>query len=353
MTTNIYLGFPFGVVSVLLHAFLLFYDPRRSFRYYNLSLLTWVVGNFIWMTVEFVSVNPSTHVHIGGHVPLGGISESVIDDMVNVKTFLFLIASLIQITMYIRIYLKWTPMPEGEDEDMVSKNEVMLLFYGNKSYERQQEHVVDEAIDFGDDIRLNPGERSHGLTLAYIENMYIIFWVSKDLFWSWGTGDLINGFKLAVFYESSAICFGTLSLLVHLVSAYVYRRNPLQLLDCITTILWISANFVWMCGEFFLRYDNLEYDDEDQGNDTGTRIVSAVLFCLGLTVQIYILISFAAHKRWTNWKAQSPRVEMTTFKIPMRYSNILITFSPQHDREFSGINGGGEDDEDEESTVLF
>lgn len=347
MTTNIYLGFPFGVLSVFFHALLVATDPRKSYRFYNFSLLCWVIGNFMWMTVEFVDVNPSSNVHLGSHVPLGGIPENIINDMVNAKTILFLIASVVQVGMYISVYCKLIPMPEGEDEDIVSRNELLLLCYGSKSYtQQQQQHVVEDNVDLGDDITLNTAESStpnYGFTLAYIDNLYIIFWISKDLFWSWGTGDLINGFKLAIFYETFALCFGTLALLVHVVSAYIYRRNTLMLLDTITTIFWISANFVWMCGEFFLRYDNLTYDDEDEGNDSDTRIASAVLFILGLTIQLYILISFIVHKRNSQWKQNSPQVEMT-----VRYQNILITFSPQHERQEVP-----QEDEEEESTILF
>jgi hypothetical protein len=318
------------------------------------------------MTVEFVSVNPSSNVHIGSHVPLGGIPEYIINDMVNIKTMLFLLSAVVQLAMYVCIFCKIVPMPEGEDEDLICKNEVMLFFYGNKSYAQQQQ-ASDDGADL-DDITLATEENfsANSLTLAYVENMYIIFWVSKDLFWSWGTGDLFNGFKLAIFYEAAAMCFATLSLFVHLITAYIYRRNTLLLLDCITTILWISANFVWMCGEFFLRYDNLAHDDGDEGNDSGTRIVSAALFALGLTIQVYILISFAMHRRVVSWKARRPQVEMA--KLPMSYQSILIAFSPQHERQQGDDDGDGDDDDDdgdddrshrravddeEESTVLF
>lgn len=82
------------------------------------------------MTVEFVDTNPSSHVHIGPHVPLGGFSPEVVTFMVNFKTALFLIASFVQIVMYICIWLKYIPMPEEDNEDIVSKNEVLLFFNG-------------------------------------------------------------------------------------------------------------------------------------------------------------------------------------------------------------------------------
>eukprot|EP00981_Chlorochromonas_danica_P007871 scaffold1885_cov161-Ochromonas_danica.AAC.14 len=300
----------------------------------------------MWMTVEFVNVQPSSNIHLGPHVPLGGVSDKVIDDIINIKTGLFLISTVVQVSMYLCIYCKIIPMPEGEDEDLISKNEVMLFFYGDKSYS-QQHTAIDDGLDYPEDLSLNPPNPSYGLTLAYIENLYIVFWVSKDLFWSWGTGDLINGFDLAIFYESAAMTFGALSLFMHLITAYVYRRNKLLLLDSITTILWISANFVWMCGEFFLRYVNLSYDDEDQGNDSKTRIASTVLFCLGIMIQVYILASFATYRQWglPSWKPRTPHVEMAP--LPRR-NQFFVAYSPQHQ---GSDKMTGEDDE--ETTVLF
>jgi hypothetical protein len=106
--------------------------------------------------------------------------------------------------------------------------------------------------------------------------MYILFWIAKDLFWSWGTGDLPHVQEMAIFFESAAIACGTMSIFVYILTSYLYRRNLLRLFDCITTILWISANFVWMCGEFFIRYDNLQYDD------TTVRITCQELFSVSL-----------------------------------------------------------------------
>lgn len=379
MTTNIFLGFPFGVISVLLHAFLLVFDPRKSFRFYNLSLLIWVTGNFIWMTTEFVATKPSSEIHMGPAVPLGGLSEETINNMVNAKTILFLISSIIQLSMYILVYFRAVPMPEDDEEDVVSKNEAILFFYGAQSYDKQADHSY---ADNSDDINITMGEAppSYGFTLIYIENMYIFFWVAKDLFWSWGTGDLSNSKDLAILFESAAMCCGTASIFIYLLTSYLYRRNTLRLLDCITTVLWISANFVWMCGEFFVRYDNLQYDDSNEGDDYSTRVASAALFCLGITVQAFIMVSVgiqvARMSSLRNVSSKSgdtsPRGSHSSGRVEMmNMSNLMVSFTmnPQHSHlnsngsERSPVHHGGKAisgagsqilmEDDEESTVLF
>jgi hypothetical protein len=340
MTTNVYLGFPFGAISILLHLFLLFFDPRPSYRFYNVSLLIWVCGNYLWMSIEFCSTNPSSHVHVGPSVPLGCMSDTTQATVVNTKTILFLISSTIQLVMYILIFGNCIRIPEEEDEDIISKNEAWLFCYGKRSYsmpqplhstamntmdfhqhQHQQQGLIrqgsnssgqkvakheflslddfdDMEIDFTDSPLASTSTPIHNtVTLAFIENAYIIFWISKDLFWSWGTGDLTKGKNLAIMFEALAMCFGLLSIFIYILTAYLYRRNVLRLLDSITTIFWISANYVWMCGEFFLRYENLTYDDEDEGNDTTTRIVSAILFCLGIILQIFVCSILVYQKR--------------------------------------------------------
>ena len=372
MTTNLLLGIPFGAISVCLHIMLLLFDPRRSYRFYNISLLLWVSGNFIWMTVEFCDTQPSSRVHVGPHTPIGGMNPETVSTLINIKTILFLLSSLIQITMYILIYGRCISTPEDEEEDLISKNEAMLFFFGQKSYDSQRSSSTNnEAKDTtleleDDDVNLNITQSSspYGLTLALIENAYIIFWISKDLFWSWGTGDLTKGRDLAIMYESMAMCFGSLSIFIYVLTAYLYRRNIVRFLDSITTVFWISANFVWMCGEFFIRYDNLRYDDEDAGNDGNTRILSAILFLLGICLQVYILSAlYLPPTRCTRWlynirkhgnlqgnrKAQ---IEMKNMGVPIRYSMITFSPIPAHSSH-GGMSSHGYDDEEEETTVLF
>jgi hypothetical protein len=345
MTTNVVLGFPFGAISIFLHAFLLIFDPRKSFRFYNVSLLIWVIGNFIWMTTEFVAEPPSSTVHLGPTVPLGGLSKQTIENMVNAKSVLFLISSSIQILMYILIFCRVIPMPEDDEEDMVSKNEAVLFFYGSQSYSKNlQDHM---ALDNSDDVHIislddvgsEKGSRgnagpSYGFSLIFIENGYILFWILKDLCWSWGTGDLTDDQQTAIAFESLAMCCGTVSIFIYALTSYLYRRNTLRFLDAITTIFWIAANFVWMSGEFFLRYDNLEYDDQTQGNDYNTRVASATLFLLGLLVQAYIVLAvcvsvMSSQNSLVRPSASRNRGERSAVEL-LSMSNVVVslTFNP-------------------------
>jgi hypothetical protein len=44
MSTNIYLGWPFGLTSIFFHIILVIFDNRKNFRFYNISILLWVTG---------------------------------------------------------------------------------------------------------------------------------------------------------------------------------------------------------------------------------------------------------------------------------------------------------------------
>ena len=348
MTTNIYLGFPFGMISVFVHFLLLLTDPRRSFAFYNASLLFWVTGNFVWMTTELIFTQPSSDVHIGPPTPLGGLPRSQLSPMINVKQAFFAIGVTIQITMYLLVYFGLVKMPEEEGEDIISKNEVQILL------QRGGAARLAES-----DAMILRGERSteassSGITLAFIENAYIAFWISKDLFWAWGTGDLSHGHGLIILFESVALLFGTLSILIYFVTAYIHRRNHVRFIDAITTICWIAANFIWMSGEFFVRYRNLELDDTTEGADDQTRIASSCLFCTGILLQIYV-VGYMSYKkfsaRYQSARYQKSRIEMFSFGSSHHaYSGQgqqqphqgLSTYAPQRDH-----------DHDDETMVLF
>lgn len=352
MTTNIYLGFPFGIISVSVHFGLLLTDPRRSFAFYNASLLFWVTGNFVWMTTEFLFSGPSSYVHIGPMTPLGhNLPDSQLQAMVNTKEVFFSIGMTIQICMYALIYLRLVRMPEEEGEDMISKNELQILLRRSNSTRLAES---DAMILRGE---RSPESSSSDITLAFIENAYIIFWISKDLFWAWGTGDLSHGRGLIILFESVALLFGTLSICIYLVTAYIYRRNHVRFVDAITTICWIAANFVWMSGEFFVRYRNLELDDTTQGSDDKTRVVSSILFCTGILLQVYVITYMSLRKLRQGAAGQggtyvrgAQRIEMISFgsshhdldgSVYGRRGSMMASFS---------IQGDGDD---ETTRVLF
>lgn len=348
MTTNMYLGFPFGVISVFLHTLLLCVDDRRSFFFYNASLFLWVCGNFIWMTIEFTAINPSSDIHWGPPVPTGGISDYSIYVMTQAKTVMFLFGFLIQIALYVAIYCKLVPMPEQENEDIVIRNEATLFLLGRGTFRSATNNVdaimdLDEELpdyqELGGDGTLNTqsSDAAPLITLALIEYGYIVFWISKDLFWSFGTGELNTQHSAILAYEALAMCAGFIALCIYLVTAYIYRRRTLRFMDSLTTIFWISANYVWMCGEFFIRYHNLQFDDAEPGNDRETRIASAVLFCLGGCCQVYVVVVLFLRYRekrhrhrgatYTVAHNGAPKVDI---KCVLPYETLATSISPHH-----------------------
>lgn len=246
------------------------------------------MGNFLWMTIEFVCTTPSSNIHIGPPVPLGGISDRAQHFMVVFKTFLFFVGVIFQLFMYFFIYMRYLPMPENDDETL--SNSELNQCLGREVKDGETSIILDQnSLDSADDS-------SQEITLAFLENAYIIFWISKDLFWSWGTGDLASANKFVMGFEVLAMFFGSLSIMILSFTAYFARRNTSKFIDSLTTIMWITANFVWMCGEFFIRYDNMSKDDEDEGNDGSFRLASSCLFCLGITLQIGNILFLSRHQ---------------------------------------------------------
>ena len=127
MLTDVYVALPFGVVSVCLHFMLLFFEPRRSFRWYDFSLLCWVSGNFLWMCTEFMYSHNNREVHFGPDTPLGSWPPEWEDRLTNVKVALFVTGSVVQLVMYLLIWTRRIEMPQDYGEDIVTLNEVQLL----------------------------------------------------------------------------------------------------------------------------------------------------------------------------------------------------------------------------------
>ena len=329
MTTNVWLGFPFGIISVGLHMLFIFFDPRKSFMFYNISLLFWVTGNFMWMSAEFIYNEPSSYVHIGPPVPLGGFANGYEQRIVDTKSFFFMVGVIVQITMYMMVYFKKVPMPTDyvDSIDLQSTADLHLLCLHCPCHAQLSRNAdmccnVCESTATGAAVGVTLSSRpatnasspssntsmtssvsspnsalsspwsDSSITLAYFENGYIIFWIMKDMFWSFGTGDLssVNDNRdLIILFEVLALWAGLGSVLICIAAAYLYRQHMIRFLDSVTVVCWIVANYVWMTGEFFIRYQNLTLDDENEGKDDQTRIAAALLFCIGISIQVYVI----------------------------------------------------------------
>lgn len=70
------------------------------------------------------------------------------------------------------------------------------------------------------------------------EHLHIPFWLVKDTCW-------------ALELRLLGVCMIVPTLLLALIISYKTRKNPGELLPNIAIALWISANSIWMCDEFF------------------------------------------------------------------------------------------------------
>ena len=208
MTTIVLQGFIFGSLSILLHGLFLIADNRLALRFYHASMFLWVIANFIWMFLEFTCSNPSTHIHIGLVTPIGGVTDYYQVVLIQIKHWLFLCAVIIQIVLYIGLLKGFVPMPIDEPEtgikgdnptevrDIQHENEnemvtidlstVNPVIDNNKTVTPTEEPIVE--ADNNANACTNADERIFGCSMIVIENFYVLFWMFKDLFWSWSTG---------------------------------------------------------------------------------------------------------------------------------------------------------------------
>ena len=106
------------------------------------------------------------------------------------------------------------------------------------------------------------------------EHMHVPFWLVKDSCWA-------LGFKTL----GVSMIFPTLGLA--LVIAWKTRKNMSELLPNIAIALWITANSIWMCDEFF---------------ELGIKPVCYVPFIMGLVITAWWLLAYfpAIWKQYKN-----------------------------------------------------
>jgi len=99
--------------------------------------------------------------------------------------------------------------------------------------------------------------------LRAYENLHIVFWLVKDACW-------VMDFKI----PGLIMIFPTVLVAIHI--SWLHRKSMAELYHNLAIVCWISANSIWMIGEFF-------FDDT-------LRPISIVFFSLGiLLVAIFYL----------------------------------------------------------------
>jgi hypothetical protein len=138
----------------------------------------------------------SSAIHFGPHTPLGGMSVETGQILTAGKSYLFLAAIGLQFILYFCIHLGLIEMPPDESEKSYGYSLTDGAFH---SHEQEGNHFPiessDQSLDQNDEAELESEDifPSHrypmGFSLTFIENCYIVLWISKDYFWSWATGD--------------------------------------------------------------------------------------------------------------------------------------------------------------------
>ena len=127
MSTNIYIGWPFGCAAIAFHTITLLFDPRQTYWYYNASILLWVTGNWIWMSIEYLSEPLSSDIHWGPSVPLTSLSSELVYQLQMIKISLFVLSLIIQFVMYMGILFNRLQMPEDAEENMIAHHELQTI----------------------------------------------------------------------------------------------------------------------------------------------------------------------------------------------------------------------------------
>lgn len=100
-----------------------------------------------------------------------------------------------------------------------------------------------------------------------LENIHIPLWIIKDTCW-------MMGFKQA----GAIMVWPTLIMAFYI--AWISRGYWLRLLPNLAVLCWISANAIWMLGEFY---------------EFGFKLISLSCFILGI---LFIITYFLKQQKW-------------------------------------------------------
>lgn len=128
---------------------------------------------------------------------------------------------------------------------------------------------------FADYFRLMNNEKIYYIPARFrrIENLHILFWLIKDLCWA-------MNFK----YMAMFMIIPTMG--VAILITWQTRFIVSELVHNLAVILWITANCMWMVGEFFKWDENLI-------GKYGLRQFAVIPFALGLLVLLYYYLILA------------------------------------------------------------
>jgi len=108
-----------------------------------------------------------------------------------------------------------------------------------------------------------------------VENLHILLWLIKDACW-------------ATSFRTLGVIMIVPTLTVAIVIAWQTRKMLSEFLHNLAVIFWISANCLWMVGEFF-GWDEGKY---------GLRHMALIPFGIGLAILAYYYIILAPNPKF-------------------------------------------------------
>lgn len=113
----------------------------------------------------------------------------------------------------------------------------------------------------------------------FFENLHVLFWLIKDMCW-------------CMLYKPLALAmiFPTLTLAIYF--TIKFRKDDMELAHNIAVCAWITANSIWMIGEFY-------YED-------GLRFYAASSFGIGLMVLIIYYLAVLPYNKWRERQQKLP-----------------------------------------------
>ena len=108
-----------------------------------------------------------------------------------------------------------------------------------------------------------------------VENLHILLWLIKDACW-------------ATSFKTLGVFMIIPTLTVAIVITWQTRKMLAELIHNLAVVFWISANCLWMVGEFF-GWDEGKY---------GLRHMALIPFGIGLAILFYYYIFLATNPRF-------------------------------------------------------
>lgn len=112
--------------------------------------------------------------------------------------------------------------------------------------------------------------------LRELENFHILLWLLKDVCW-------------VTEFEIGGVIMVAPTVLFALYITWKGRRDHADLMHNLAIVCWISANSIWMIGEF--------YGAQWGYNDAVTKPAARILFFVGLSFVLYYYAMRLAKKR--------------------------------------------------------